>query len=220
MLKNRKFNICNIDKKRIIAVTSTIIMLLAVTGVAAIGTGQFSYQQQSTTTSSSSSSFGSFIPRGFITSNHIADNTIISADLKDEQAVRSVDIVNGQVGTADLGTNAVTSTKIKNGEVEAEDLDPSLNIGGQFALQATERSKSVTFRLDDCDTSGTCAVSVQCNPDETVTGGGFVINPPFDFGGIDLSESKKQDNGWLLGLTLSSFPVDVEVYAECLKVVS
>jgi hypothetical protein len=42
------------------------------------------------------------IRRGFITSFMIADNTITSSDLKDGAAVRSSDIVDGQVNTADF----------------------------------------------------------------------------------------------------------------------
>jgi hypothetical protein len=80
----------------------------------------------------------------------IADNTIVSADLKDGAAVRSSDIVDGQVNTVDLAANAVTSDKIKNGQVKAEDLDPGIQVGGggggstpNFGLQVTERSNTI-----------------------------------------------------------------------------
>jgi hypothetical protein len=153
----------------------------------------------------------------------IADNTIVSADLRDGQAVRSVDIVDGQVNTADLANNAVTSDKIASGEVKAEDLDPSIELGGNgggtpnFSLQVTERSNTVQFGIDD---NGPYTVSVQCNSDEVVTGGGFNADVIGSGVGTNehLYESKKQDNGWSVSWH-GAQGYDLTAYAECMKVV-
>lgn len=153
----------------------------------------------------------------------IADNTITSSDLKDGAAVRSSDIVDGQVNTADLANNAVTSDKIRDGEVKAEDLDPSIEIGNggggetpSFSLEVTERSNSIT---DAEGNAGFRTVSVQCNSDEVVTGGGFDATPNLIVS--DIKISKKQDNGWTITSLLRDFggTVTLTVYAECLKVV-
>jgi hypothetical protein len=82
MIKNNEINFNN--KKRVIAVIATI----AAATILFIGVTPSSYQQTTTTTPT--------IPFGFITSAMIADNTIVSADLKDGQAVKSVDIVDSQ----------------------------------------------------------------------------------------------------------------------------
>ena len=103
---------------------------MLVASIVAIGVAPFSYQQTTTTSSSLSSQIPTIIPREFITSASIADDTIVSADLKDGQAVTSSDIVDGQVSTADLASDAVTTDKIEDGEVKAEDLDPSIQNGG------------------------------------------------------------------------------------------
>jgi hypothetical protein len=211
MVKNKlSFN----SNKRIIAVTAASLL---VASIAAIGAAQLSDQQ----TPSSSSSLR--IGRGVITSALIADETIVSADLKDGAAVRSSDIVDGQVNTADLASNAVTSDKIKNGEVKAEDLDPSIDIGGggetpSFSPQVTERSNSITIGNS---VPSRLWLSVQCNSDEVVTGGGFSVNPGSENTSTSsqVSESKKLDNGW----TASWNPSEGEtlvVYAECLKIVN
>jgi hypothetical protein len=113
---------------------------------------------------------------------------------------------------------AQLQVKIRNGEVKAEDLDPSIEIiGGEgFELQVTERSNTITTPEE----GGTITVSVQCNSDEVVTGGGF--SSDVTGSGVStadhLFESKKQDNGWSTSWHLP-FAFDITVYAECLKVV-
>jgi hypothetical protein len=85
-----------------------------------------------------------------------------------------------------------------------------------FSLEVTERSNSREY----CCTGGIFDVSVQCNSDEVVTGGGY--SSQATGGGISQSdhllESKKQDNGWSTRWVLP-FAFDITVYAECLKVV-
>jgi hypothetical protein len=120
-----------------------------------------------------------------------------------------------------LANNAVTSDKIRDGEVKAEDLDPSIELGGgegstppSFSLQTTERSNSVTVAEGN---EGYYTVSVQCNSDEVVTGGGF--NADLENGQSNVVEtSKKQDNGWTT--TWYKERGTITVYAECLKIVN
>jgi hypothetical protein len=135
--------------------------------------------------------------------------------------ITSANIVDGEVKNQDLAPDAVTSDKIKDGEVKAEDLDPSLTGGtaGGFEFQVTERSNSVV--LSDEFEREELTISVQCNSDEIVTGGGFGTSEPRDAAGIVIS--KKQDNGWSASWSghLSVSPGRVmTVYAECLKVVN
>jgi hypothetical protein len=186
----------NNKKKRLVTMTGTAAAItLLVASIVVIGTAQLSYQQQSIIG-------GGFAGRGFITSAMIADDTIVSADLKDRSAVRSSDIVDGQV--------------------KAEDLDPSIELGGDssggLSLQATERSKTVTAPESECCTRE-LVVSVQCNSDEVVTGGGYEIRHPTALESPYVS--KRQDNGWsIITPTFSSGPTTVTVYAECLKAVN
>jgi|SRR5215211_97436 len=195
----------NSRKERLVALTGAAAIALLVASIAVIGAMEPSYQQLT-------------ISRGFITSWMIRDNSITSDDLKDGSAVRSGDIVDGQVNNADLANGAVTSDKIRNGEVKAEDLDPSIELGGSsgFSLQVTERSNTIT----SSEEGEIITVSVQCNSDEVVTGGGY--SSQATGGGISQSdhllESKKQDNGWSIRWVLP-FAFDITVYAECLKVV-
>lgn len=57
----------------------------------------------------------------------VAGSFVASPELRAYAAntVRSIDIVDGQVMTADLANNAVTSAKIKDGEVKTDDIAPS-----------------------------------------------------------------------------------------------
>ena len=79
----------------------------------------------------------------------------------------------------------MTSDKIKDGEVKAEDLDPGIKLGGGFSLQVTERSKS--FQVPDPGFAAN-TVSIQCHSDEVITGGGYASNKTPD-------KMEKQDNG-------------------------
>jgi hypothetical protein len=141
--------------------TGAAAITLLVASIAVIGAAQLSYQQ--------SIIGGGFTGRGFITSAMIADNTIVSADLRDGAAVRSSDIVDGQVNTADLADNAVTSDKIRDGEVKAEDLDPSIELGGGSTLDVhIVQGDGVLL-----DPGLVGEDSVDCPSGEVLTGGGF-----------------------------------------------
>lgn len=204
MIRNR---ITGDKKRHLTVIGSTVAITLLVASIIVVGVAQSSYAQQQQQQLR--------IARGFITSFMIADNTIVSADLKDGAAVRSEDIVDGQVNTEDLAEDAVTSDKIANGEVKAEDLDPSIQLGGggstsDFNLQVTERSNSIeTTQL------GIHPLAIQCNSDEVVTGGGFSIRD----NRADVIENKKQDNGWKVSFIHERGRVILTVHAECLKVV-
>jgi hypothetical protein len=118
---------------------------------------------------------------------------------------------------------ASSSDSPRNGNVQLQtnDLDFSAGQagGGQFELQTTERSNTITATDSDRQT-----VSVQCNSDEVVTGGGFSFHFTPESGAPSIppliSESKKQDNGWSASWIHSSPLVELTAYAECLKVVN
>jgi hypothetical protein len=95
-----------------------------------------------------------------------------------------------------------------------------------FSLQVTERSNSLAVPISTSSTIH--SVSVQCNSDETVIGGGFSSQPPGQLGGNpfpEVIESKKQDNGWFVRWLVPSTDRDsaddfiITVHAECLKIV-
>ena len=132
----------------------------------------------------------------------VSISAIVGARLSYQQAsdrqgprITSANIVDEEVKNQDLAANSVTSDKIQNGQVKEEDLDPSIQIGGatpNFQLQVTERSKSAQFLPEGSDRAVT--LSVQCNSDEVVTGGGLSWNGNDEPQAI--KETKKQDNGW------------------------
>lgn len=130
--------------------------------------------------------------------------------------ITSANIVDGEVRNQDLADDAVTSDKIRDGGVQAEDLDPSIQIGGEtpsFILQVTERSNTLTIPEDGFNPF---TVGVQCNSDEVVTGGGY------NTAGRTTSpmEMRKQDNGWVTVWNDAMFGDVYTVYAECLKIVN
>jgi hypothetical protein len=176
-----------------------------------------------------------------ITSADIVDNTIVSADLKDGSAVRSTDIVDGQVNTADLannavtspkiqdgqvnaadlGTDAVTTAKIKNGEVKAEDIAPGV-ISGGGALQVETREQF----FDDPPGSGNDldydsfahTFHVSCNSDEALTGGGYSSNSDDTI--IRYNRPTADNNGWLvIADNPTSHTLQIGIYAMCAKIV-
>jgi hypothetical protein len=61
---------------------------------------------------------------GLVVAAFVAGSFIASSELRAYAAntIRSIDIVDGQVLTADLGANAVTGAKIKDGEVRAAEI--------------------------------------------------------------------------------------------------
>ena len=77
--------------------------------------------------------------------------------------VQSVDIVDGQVANSDLGTDAVTSTKIKNGEVKTEDI-----ASGAIQLNIHRVQNDLTLSPGAIGSLG-----AECPSGETLVGGGF-----------------------------------------------
>ena len=193
----------SIKKKRLIATTTAAAVAgMLVVSIATLGAAPLSVQQPQGGGPPSDRATGPSI-----TSSNIEDETIVSADLQDGAAVRSSDIVDGQI--------------------QAEDLDPSLRDeqGTGFVLQVTERTNTIELPR----TRGEFTVSVECNPDEVVTGGGFAasLSPEGTSPTGIPKESRKAGNGWevhwdVAGVDASSTPqfapAQVQVFAECLKV--
>jgi hypothetical protein len=170
------------------AFSATILIVIS---IAIIGSAPFSYQQASERTG----------PR-----------------------ITSTNIVDGEVSNQDLAPDAVTSDKIKDGEVKAEDLDPSIEIGGEgsapsFNLQVTERSNTISAfeGVEGIEGGAPGPVSVQCEPDEIVTGGGFAYEGSIPRHSPTITQ--KQDNGWTVTFPDANRGDLITAYAECLKVV-
>jgi hypothetical protein len=215
----------SIKKKRLIATTTAVaVAVMLAVSVATLGAAPLSVQQPQGGGPPSDRATGPSV-----TSANIEDETIVSADLQDGAAVRSSDIVDGQVDNADLAGDAVTSDKIEDGQIQADDLDPSLRDGQGtgFGLQVTERSNTIELPR----TRGEFTVTVQCNTDEVVTGGGYAASlSPEGTLPTGIPKESRMDasrNGWevhwsVAGLDASSAPqfapAQVQVFAECLKV--
>ena len=81
-------------------------------------------------------------------------------------------IRDGQVKNQDLANDAVTSNKIKNGEVKAEDIaDGVIPDGGGGAIQLNVHS--VTSELKVVEGNSLGVQTVDCPVGEVLTGGGF-----------------------------------------------
>jgi hypothetical protein len=92
----------------------------------------------------------------------VAGSFIASPELRAFAAntVRSIDIVDGEVKTADLGNNAVTSPKIKDGEVKMAELGSnSVNSAkikdGSVAYADLSRTLIAYEHRADCNCGGT-----------------------------------------------------------------
>jgi hypothetical protein len=156
-----------------------------------------------------------------IRSADIFDGEVKTADIANN-AVTSPKIQNGQVNTDDLASNAVTAAKIADGTIQEQDIADGVipSSGGSTGqLVVTERSQT----FGPVGAPSNADISVDCNSDEIATGGGFG-----DFGVNDhvvLRESKAGSpagNGWHVALDLISFNSgtrEVTVYAECAKIV-
>lgn len=107
----------NNNKKKLVALTGASVITLLIASIVTIGSAPFSSSQSQQPQGPGAERAG---PR--ITSTQIVDETIVSDDLRDGEAVMSTDIVDGQVDSADLTNDAVTSGKISDGEVTTENL--------------------------------------------------------------------------------------------------
>jgi hypothetical protein len=153
---------------------------------------------------------GSKIGSGQVANSDLGSSAVTGSKISDTAGVASVDIVNGQVTSSDIADGTITSTDIAPGTIPPD---------GGLSLQVTERSNSVTL-IEGEDEQGFHTVSVQCNSDEVVTGGGFEATPTL--AAHDIKISKKQDNGWTVTSWLTGWggTQTLIVYAECLKVVN
>jgi hypothetical protein len=196
------------NKKKFVAVAAAAITVILIVNVGTIGGAPFSNQQPQ----GGGSSDRTTGPR--ITSANIVDETIVSADLQDGAAVRSNDIVEGQVDTSHLAEDAVTSEKIRDGEVKIDDLDPAIDIGGgstpAFTLQVTQRSEEIIVGGGLPNIHRT----VSCNDDEQVVGGGFQT-----FSLVSISRQNVESNGWEVRIQNPQSGFPHQIYAECAKIV-
>jgi hypothetical protein len=104
-----------------------------------------------------------------VTSGEIADGTIRSADISNTAGVQSVDIVNGQVGSVDIGTGQVTTSDIADRTIRQADvvsgaLNPTIQTVFSPDTQISPLSSGTAF--------------AECPSGHRVTGGGFFISDP------------------------------------------
>ena len=140
------------------------------------------------------------IPTNFLESLD-DDDDFLKTTGYDSQPDSSVSVQKKLVNTDDIADDAITSPKIKDGEVNKADLNPNavkLVINDRLAEQKLVLAHS---------TGGSTA---ECNSNEVVTGGGFVF-----FGGRAI-ENVKTGNGWKVTVQNDdSDPQRLDVVAEC-----
>lgn len=147
----------------------------------------------------------------------VAATSLGSAQFSNQQQQEEEDERRSDLASS---SNATTGGNVK---LKTNDLDFSARegqgggVGRGFTLQTTERSNSLTVANEN--QQGDKTVSVQCNSDEFVTGGGY----SFEIGTAPTRfpiESKRLDNGWTVTWEDLGQGAVVTVYAECLKVVN
>ena len=102
--------------------------------------------------------YASFHP---VTTGEIADDTIRSADISNSAGVQSVDIVNGQVGSVDIGQGQVATGDIQDNGITSADL-------GNVITIVQGESVLLEGGIED---SG----SATCPSGKILTGGGFFV---------------------------------------------
>jgi hypothetical protein len=127
--------------------------------------------------------------------------------------VTPIEPVQALIGTNQIENNAITSPKIKDGEVKTNDLATAavtkekLNPNA-VKLVLVERTEEFTVRGSDAAVG-----HVLCDSGEFVTGGGFkaITGPSFN-----VWTSTKSGNGWSIGVDNEiSTDQNVEVSAIC-----
>jgi hypothetical protein len=133
---------------------------------------------------------------GSITSNEIADGTIVEADIAIDgvtgasiapDAVGSTEILDGSVGSVDLASNAVGTSEILDGAVTLAKLNGGVNLG---FTTITRRQTTPGVNLPAALST---FVPVACLAGETVTGGGGVNQ---NATGVYLKQSYPSGTGW------------------------
>jgi len=139
---------------------------------------QQNLQTQATTTQAATTS-------GTSGASNLADNSVTSPKIKD-----------GEVRTNDLANSAVTTDKIKDGTIKKQDVNPTdwASLKGDkgdpgSAVKLVSISRTVEGEIPP---NSFGVVTVDCEPNEVVTGGGFIV-------GIDdnpVLDSTQFGNGW------------------------
>jgi hypothetical protein len=100
------------------------------------------------------------------------------------------------IGTDDIEDNAIISPKIKDGEVKTQDLANGAVTKDKispFALKLVTVESHAIFDVPAHSNAGTV---VNCNKNEVVTGGGFIINEPDKPIVTWQSKALISSNGW------------------------
>ncbi len=109
-----------------------------------------------------------------VSSAKIIDGTIVTADLANN-SVNSAKIIDGTIVTADLADNAVTSAKIANGTIVAADLNQMGATGGQ-ALTWDGTKWAPTSTINAVTGTAPINVSAGATPVVSVTTGNLTVN--------------------------------------------
>jgi hypothetical protein len=125
-----------------------------------------------------------------------------------DNAITSPKIKDGEVKTPDLASNPVTGDKIGNREVGSSDISP-----GAITPHVTERrGERVTVEVERVGST-----NAKCNADEVVTGGGF-----FSSNGLDVLTSKADlsNNEWfVIAFNKGTTPHELDAFVICLNLV-
>ena len=148
--------------------------------------------------------------------------------------IKSADIFDGEVKTADLANNAVTSPKIQNGQVSTDDLANNAVTTGKIAddaIQAediadgvipsggTQPTVHVVTKLVNLTPHLLTTTTISCPDGEIATGGGF--RAPLEFVTYEshpTSSAAQPAEAWVVGVWNPTDDIDndFEAFVKCM----
>ena len=165
--------------------------------------------------------YASFHP---VTTGEIADNTIRSADISNTAGVASVDIINGQVASVDIGTGQVASVDIRDGQVGSADIGTgqvaSVDIQDgtitkdDIAPGSLPATVHIPQQARTVPPNEAAAAEAFCSPGSIITGGGFWI----ESSNMEVSYNAPIANSWAVTAhNPNAEEAEVVAYAICLN---
>ena len=124
--------------------------------------------------------------------------------------------------TSDIADDAVTSPKIKNGEVNTDDLANDAVTSSKIANGAvTLEHRQVTKEFNCCSPGSSSTIHATCADDEVVTGGGYEAagGPGGSHAVIFSGQQASFPKDWVVTMQGGAEDEPSSVYAECLKIV-
>ena len=126
------------------------------------------------------------------------------------------------ITTSDIADDAVTSPKIKNGEVNTDDLANDAVTSSKIANGAvTLEHRQVTKEFNCCPSGSSLTIHATCADDEVVTGGGYEAAGGPGGSHVVISSGQQSDSpkDWVVTMQGGAEDEPSSVYAECLKIV-